>query len=183
MDFEVYREEIEEIKLAVSTASRRGVPREHTLTGSIERLLDYYAEEPKNEYLTGALLNIQAYLELGMEYSKYEDLFERVLRKGNLDKREVFPKPFYSARKVKLNKSQVRGMIRKWSTSSKNTMPIPEVVEDIITKVKNREKGVYYYHNHVTGSGMEDDIYELVIQGEECYFHDIKWGRYYVFKE
>ena len=113
MDFEVYREEIEAIKLAVSTASRRGVPREHTLTGSIERLLDYYAEEPKNEYLTGALLNIQAYLELGMEYSKYEDLFERVLRKGNLDKREVFPKPFYSARKVKLNKSQVRGMIRK----------------------------------------------------------------------
>ena len=183
MDFEVYREEIESTKLALNSASRRGISREHIIKGTIERLLQFYDEEAKSEYLTSALLYMQTYLELGMEYHKCEDLFDDVLRKGNFDRREIFPKPFYAAKKVKLNKNQVRSMIRKWSTSNQNTMPIPQVVDDIIQKVKNKEKGVYYYRNHLPGSGINDDIYELVVQDEECYFHDIRWERYYVFKE
>lgn len=179
MDLEKYRGDIEAIKLAVMVSSRLGVPREYTLVQSVQHSLEYYEKEPKQEYLVSALLQIQSYLEMGFDYRAHTDLFDDVLKKCNLTRQQVFTKWFYGAKKVKLNKNQVRGMIRKWSGSPKNTMQITQVVADIIEKVKRGEEGVHYYVNHV--SGMEPDIYELVIQEGESYFHDLKWERYYVF--
>lgn len=181
MDLEKYREEIEAIKMAASVSSRMGVDRERTLTLSIGHIIEFYENDSREEYLLAALLQIQAYLELGLDYRLHRELFDSVLEKYGLEKEEVFPKRFYKARKVRLNKSQVRGMIRKWSTSRKNELQIQQVVQDIIEKVENQERGVYYYHNHTSPSGIDDDLYELVIQEDECYFHDMKLERYYEF--
>lgn len=183
MDLERYRDDIEAIKMAVSVSSRLGVNRERTLILSIGHIMEFYENDPKREYLVGALLHIQAYLELGLDYRLHQELFEKIMEECNLEKDDVFPRRFYTAKRVKLNKSQVRGMIRKWSTSPKNKLQIQQVVQDIMEKVSNQEQGVYYYHNHTSPSGRDDDLYELVIQGEECYFHDMKLERYYVFYE
>lgn len=180
MDLEGYRNEIEAIKLSVMVSSRLGVPRDVLLIQSVEKSLECYEEEPKEAFLLGALLEIQAYLELGFSYRPNSELFDEVLRKCGKTRQQVFPKPFYAAKLVKLNRSQVRNMLRKWSGSPQNTMPVTEVVEDIIRKVQNREKGVHYYRNYLAAT--TPDIYELVIQEEECYFHDIKCERYYVFE-
>lgn len=179
MDLEQYRDDIEAMKLSLMVSSRLGVSREQTIIKSIQHLRRYYEREEKQEYLLGALLQIQAYLEIGFAYRTHSDLFDDILRKCNMTRQEAFPKCFYAAQKVKLNRNQVRGMIRKWSSSPQNTMQITEVVLDIIEKVKNEKTGVHYYVNHI--AGMEPDIYELVIQDGECYFHDLKWERYYVF--
>ena len=183
MNLEEYREDIEAIKMAASVSSRLGVEREKTLILGIRHIMEFYENDSKEEYLLGALLQIQAYLELGLTYRANQELFETVLKKAGLEKDEVFPRRFYVAKQVKLNKSQVRGMLRKWSTSQKNGMHVQQVVQDIIDKVKKREQGVFYYHNHTSPSGVDDDLYELVIKDEECYFHDMKLERYYEFYE
>lgn len=181
MDLEQYRNEIEALKLSVMTSSRLGVSREELLLNSIEKSMEFYEKEPKEEFLLGALLDIQAYLELGFSYRTNEELFDEVLGRYGKNRVQVFPKPFYAATKVKLNRSQVRGMLRKWSGAQKNNLSITQVVEDIIEKVTSREKGVHYYTNYLAGA--TPDIYELVIQEEECYFHDVKCDRFYVFPE
>ncbi|XCP84113.1 hypothetical protein ABXS75_13680 [Roseburia hominis] len=181
MDMEQYRAEIEAAKLATSMGARLGVPREKTLLLSIEQILDYYACNPLEEYLTGALIQIQAYLEMGMDYRKHAELFDKVVDMCGLDKDEVFPRRFYGAVKVKLNKSQVRGMLRRWTPSRVEGMKIGQVVEDIMEKVKAHQEGIYYYRNCLNDTKMGDDIYELIITKEECYFHDIKCDRYFVF--
>ena len=181
MDMEQYRAEIEASKLATGVGARLGVPREQTLILSMEQLLRFYECNPLEEYLTGALIQIQAYLELGMDYRKHADLFEKILDLCGLDKNEVFPRRYYGAVKVKLNKTQVRGMLRRWVPSRRGGLRIGQVVEDIMEKVSQNEKGVYYYRNELNDPHMGDDIYELIIEEEDVYFHDIKCDRYYVF--
>lgn len=181
MDLEQYRGDIEALKTSVTVSARLGVAREHTLIQGVRSMRTFYENDPKEEYLLGALLQIQAYLEIGFTYRSHADLFDDILGRMNLTRQDVFPKRFYAATRVKLNKSQVRSMIRRWSGAPQNIMKITQVVEDILDKVKRQEQGVHYYVNHT--AGVEPDVYELVIQEEECFFHDLKWERYYVFAD
>ena len=135
------------------------------------------------KYLYCAILYIQAYLEFGFDY---DVLFDKVINELGYSKEEVFPKDFYKADKVKLNKSQVRSMIRKWKPGNKST--IAEVVQDIITKVKLHQEGIYYYVNSGTKKDIGEmditsDVYELVINKSECYFHDIRRKKYFTFDD
>lgn len=95
----------------------------------------------------------------------------------------MFPKRFYSAAKVKLVKGEVRKMIPRWSASKYHTLPINEVVNDIIEKVTKKREGHYYYHSNQNPQKKDDDIYELVITNEECFFYDISRKKYYMFVE
>lgn len=145
------------------------------------KLIELYGIEKNRKYLHCAILYIQAYLEMGFEYDM---LFDKVVNELGYSKEEVFPKNFYKADKIKLNKSQVRSMIRKWKPGNKST--ITEVVQDIITKVKSHQEGIYYYINSGTKKEIDEtdiasDIYELVINKEECYFHDIRRKKYFTF--
>ena len=96
----------------------------------------------------------------------------------NLGKRREleFPKKFYCAKKVKLNKTQVRSMLGRWPTSSRQRMKVQEVVEDIIRKVENREEGVWYYKCEMT-----EEMYELVISEQNMFFHDLRRCIFYTF--
>ncbi|MFR2718743.1 MAG: hypothetical protein ACLTA7_05525 [Ruminococcus sp.] len=143
---------------------------------AVEQLYRYYEITMDEGYLETAFFHIQAYLEMGFPYEEREEVFDNILK--NLGKiRELeFPKKFYCAKKVKLNKTQVRSMLGRWPTSSRQRMKVQEVVEDIIRKVENREEGVWYYKCEMT-----EEMYELVISEQNMFFHDLRRCIFYTF--
>lgn len=176
--------QIEAIKLAVGSTSYIGFPISGIYEAAIERLKQYYQETNETAYLEAALLHIHAYMEMGYDYEDKRELFDYILNGLGLDRLSEFPKMYYSARKIKLTKSQVRSMIQKWPASTQR-MGINDVVEDIINKVKNHEIGIHYYNSNPTPEkrGTTGDLYELVVGETETYFHDIKRRKYFTFSK
>ena len=76
-------------------------------------------------------------------------------------------------------------MIGKWKPSRDSPMTIGELVDDIIRKVREHQTGRYIYEYHRTDISSEagTEIYELVINDGESYFHDVKRFRFYTFME
>lgn len=175
---------IEAIKLAVGSTSYIGFPISGIYEAAVERLKQYYKETKENAYLEAALLHIHAYMEMGYDYDDKKDLFDYVLSHLGTERSLEFPKLYYAPRKIKLTKRQVRAMIQRWPASKKR-MAINDVVDDIISKVKNKVIGIHYYNSNPTPGkpGSTGDLYELVIGEEESYFHDIKRRKYFTFSE
>lgn len=169
---------IESIKLAYGSVQYKGLPIKETFFKSIDLLKNHYEETKNIRYLEVALLHIQAYLEMGFPYEQGESVFAEVLRKLGTTRESEFPRRFYASSSIKLNKSQVRSMIRKWPASPYQKMKIDEVVADIIQKVQKKQSGIYYYQCAVT-----KEVYELTIQEEEIFFYDVSRGLFYTFLE
>lgn len=167
---------IEAIKLAAGSVQYKNISVKATFIDAVTQLYQYYISSRDNKYLEIAILHIQAYLEMGFPYDYGKDVFDLILDKLGTTRELKFPQKFYSARKVKLNKTQVRNMIKKWPASPHQQMKIGDVVTDIIEKVRNKEIGIFYYKCAVT-----DDMYELVISTKETFFHDLKRGIFYTF--
>lgn len=167
---------VEAIKFAAGSLQYKNVPVQQTFREAVSQLYWYYENLGGDEYLQTATLHIQAYLEMGFSYEENADLFNDVLQKLGTTRDLKFPKRYYSSKQVKLNKTQVRSMIKKWPASPHQEMKINEVVDDIITKVQTHECGIYYYKCAVTG-----DMYELVISDQEIFFHDVVRGSFFTF--
>lgn len=167
---------VEAIKLAVGSVQYKNLSIKETFFETIERLNFYYENSQNEKYLEVALLHMQAYLEMGFPYEARKELFDATLAKMGTKREFEFPKNFYASKEIKLNKSQVRSMIKKWASSPHQTMKIDEVVADIIKRVSNREIGIYYYECAVL-----KDRYELTISEDEMFFHDLKRGTFYTF--
>lgn len=176
MDREENRLYIEAIKLAAGSVQYKNISVKDTMIKAVEQLYRYYEIAMDEGYLETAFFHIQAYLEMGFPYEEREEVFDNILK--NLGKRREleFPKKFYCAKKVKLNKTQVRSMLGRWPTSSRQGTKVQEVVEDIIRKVENREEGVWYYKCEMT-----EDMYELVIGEQNMFFHDLRRCIFYTF--
>jgi hypothetical protein len=169
---------LEAIKLAAGSLKYKGLSINKTILLSIKHLQGYYLIDRDLKYLEAATLLIQAYLEMGFAYESCQEEFDDILKDLGTERSLMFPKKFYHSKRIKLTRPQVRSMIGKWSSSKKNKMLIITVVDDIIKKVNNKEIGVYSYCNHNI-SGKE--LYELVINIDEVYFHDINKCKYYTF--
>lgn len=180
---EDFVEEVEAIKLALGTVQYSGISIKVSFELCLRKYLELFEHTGDSRYLRNALLHMQAFLEMGFVYEEFADLFDRILSEIGFDKEEVFPKRFYSVAKVKLVKGEVRKMIPRWSASKYHTLPINEVVNDIIEKVTKKREGHYYYHSNQNPQKKDDDIYELVITNEECFFYDISRKKYYMFVE
>lgn len=167
---------IEAIKMAAGSVQYKNLSVKNTFIDTVSQLYQYYERFQNIQYLETALLHIQAYLEMGFPYEDGKPIYDIVLKKLKTTKELMFPKKFYSPKKIKLNKTQVKSMIKKWPASSHQTMKIDEVVADIIKKVKQKEKGIFYYKCAVIG-----DLYELVINEKETFFHDLRRGIFYTF--
>ena len=167
---------IEAIKLAAGSVQYKNISVENTMIKAVEQLYRYYKETIDKGYLETAFFHMQAYLEMGFSYEEGKGIFDKVLK--NLGKRKEleFPKKFYCAKTIKLNKTQVRSMLGRWPISSRQEMKVREVVEDIIRKVQNREEGVWYYKCEMT-----EDMYELVISEQNMFFHDLRRCIFYTF--
>lgn len=169
---------VEAIKLSVKNVPYKQLSMKELLCASIAQLYEYYQQYQKKEYLEVALLQIQAYLELGFSYEEKEDLFRWILNEAEVEKSVKFPRKFFSAKEFGLKKNEIRSMIKRWQGSPKQELKIGQVVDDIMKKISNREYGIHYYRNSVTG-----ELYELLINEQEILFHDLQSGLFYVFKE
>ncbi len=167
---------VEAIKLATGSVQYKNLSVKQTFFMSVKQLYEYYKNMDNACYLEIALLHIQAYLEMGFPYDEGREIFDPVIEETGSTKELTFPNKFYVAKTIKLNRTQVRSMIRKWPPSPHQTMKIDEVVDDIISKVKGKENGIFYYKCAAT-----KDIYELVISEKETFFHDMQRGIFYTF--
>lgn len=167
---------IEAIKMAAGSVQYRNLSVKRTIIGAAEQLCWYYENLKDKSYLETATLHMQAYLEMGFPYEEGAEVFDRILESLGTTREMQFPEKFYTSKKVKRSKSQVRSMMRNWSASPRQSMKIGEVVEDIIRKTEKKETGIFYYECAVTG-----DLYELVISEKEMFFHDIRRGIFYTF--
>ncbi|ANU44951.1 hypothetical protein ADH76_01390 [Enterocloster clostridioformis] len=167
---------IEAIKFAAGGVQYRNLSVNKTFIDAIQQLYYYYENSHNAAYLEVATLYIRAYLEMGFSYEDGKEVFDNVLKELGTSRELEFPQKFYVAKRIKLNKSQVKSMIKKWPASPHQKMRIDEVVMDIITKVKNKEIGIFYYQCAVTR-----DMYELVISENEIFFHDLRRGIFYTF--
>jgi hypothetical protein len=172
------RIQLEAIKLAAGSLKYKGLSIKKTFVMSIGHLKECYLISNQSDYLEVAVLLIQAYLEMGFSYESCQEEFDDILKILGTEQGLMFPRKIYSPRKIKLTRPQVRSMIGKWSASKKNKMIIVKVVDDIIDKVNKKEMGVYSYCNN---NNSEKELYELVINKEEIYFHDINKCKFYTF--
>ena len=167
---------IEAIKLAAGSVQYKNLSVKATIIEAASQLYQYYNSRRNIKSLDVAILHIQAYVEMGFAYEEGREIFDKILKAVGMTKEMKFPKKYYVSKKIRLNKTQVRTMIRKWPASPRQTMKITEVVDDIITKVKSRDIGIYYYKCAVT-----KDMYELVINNDEIFFHDLRRRIFYTF--
>lgn len=172
------RNYLEAIKLAAGSLKYKGISINKTFIMSIRYLQGHYLIGRDLKYLEVAALLIQAYLEMGFTYESCQEEFDVILKDLGTKKSFMFPKKFYHSKKIKLTRPQVRSMIGKWSSSKKNKMLIITVVDDILEKINNNAIGVYSYCNH---NSLGKEMYELVINKDEIYFHDINKCKYYTF--
>ena len=167
---------IEAIKLAAGSVQYKNLSVQDTFMDAVSQLYQYYQNSQNIKYLETAILHIQAYLEMGFPYEQGKTVFDVIIKELGTTREMKFPQKFYSAKRIKLNKLQVRSMIKKWPASPHQNMKIDEVVADIIKKVKQREAGIFYYKCAVT-----EDLYELVISEKEIFFHDVRREIFYTF--
>lgn len=181
--YKQFNVEIEAIKLALGTIHYSNGAIKEVFFTCIEKYLELYELFNDKKFLNNALLHMQAFFEMGFTYEEFPEIFDQVLSKAQTTRSEAFPKLFYSSKKVKLTKSQVRSMIHRWSASKYHTLTINELVDDIIEKVVKKQIGIYYYHSNKNPNRDNDDLYELVISENEAFFHDIARKKYFTFDE
>ena len=176
MESEESKQYVEAIKVAAGSVQYKDISVNNTFITAVSQLYKYYEYSNNSNYLEVAILHIQAYLEMGFPYEAGSKIFDTVLKELGTTREMKFPKRFYSSKQVKVNKTQVRSMIKKWPASPKQKIKIDDVVSDIIEKVLKNEQGIYYYK-----CAIINDVYELVITDKETFFHDLTRGIFYTF--
>lgn len=179
-DLSLYEKEVRSIINVLGSLNYRGISIKETLETSLFFLKQQYEFSKNKKYLELAVLYIQAYMSMGHVYEEEQEIFDDIVDELGKDN-VLFTKSFMCGKKVKLSRGQVRSMIGRWMPSKKNPMKIGEVVDDIIKKVSKREYGRYYYEYTSAKRGGENSfLYELVINEEESFFHDITNQKYYI---
>lgn len=178
---EVNRKDVEAVKLALKVAMRKGVQAQETLIGSISFLVDCYKWSEDKRYLLSAMVSLQAYLELGFSYEEHRAEFDRVMEQLGTFRELQFAGQYFPVAVIPLSKPRIKTVIGTWSTSKYHTLPIAEVLEDIMEKVRNRKVGSYEYHSNLQAGSRKDRVFELLISEEASYLHDVQKDQYYLF--
>lgn len=180
-----YTKDLYTMMFSLQTLQNQGITIRETVYKSLDKLLLWNKESENSKYLELALLHMQAYANMGFALDEENKTIREILKKTGKTREDFFPKGCLLGKRIKLTKSQVRGMIGRWRPSRDSPMTIGELVDDIIRKVKNHEEGRYIYQYHRTDVTTQGDIevYELVINKDESYFYDVKKFRFYTFME
>ena len=159
-----YTKDLYTMMFSLQTLQNQGITIRETVYKSLDKLLLWNKESENSKYLELALLHMQAYANMGFALDEENKTIREILKKTGKTREDFFPKGYLLGKRIKLTKSQVRGMIRK---------------------VKNHEEGRYIYQYHRTDVTTKGDIevYELVINKDESYFYDVKKFRFYTFME
>lgn len=181
MMIEVKRKDVEAVKLALKVAMRKGVQAQETLMGSIRFLVECHRWSEDERYLLSAMVSLQAYMELGFPYGEYKAEFDELMEKLGTFRELQFAGQYFPVAVIPLTKARIKTAIGTWSASKYHTMPIGEVLEDIIGKVSTRQVGNYEYHSHLQEDSRKDRVFELLVNEEASYLHDVQRDQYYLF--
>lgn len=163
-----------------------------SISETIELSLNYYIENYRcskdDKYLDLAVLQVKAGLEFGIMTEKSLLLYNEVCCIYGMSFDDILKKELFVSKKIKLSKSQVRKVFRKWMQSKTNGMTMSELVDDVICKVSNKVTGnyIYCYRKYDTTENEENlknDIYHLVVNDTECYLFDLKGFTVYTFED
>ena len=183
-----HTDEIKDIYImmfTLQTLQNYGISAKDTIERSLGNLLCWYHESGDKKYLALALQHIQAYTNMGFAIDGQNQTVRDILQEMDKTISDFYPRGIMAGKRIRLNKTQVRSMIGKWKPSRDSPMTIGELVDDIIRKVREHQTGRYIYEYHRTDISSEagTEIYELVINDGESYFHDVKRFRFYTFME
>ena len=170
---------VEAIKLSLGRLNAVGISAKEVLEESIKYLCDLYSHTQQVEYLLKARIHIRVYFELGFLCGNNKDLFDTI--EGLLEKEGYGTVPFrkYCTKKILVNKSQIRGVLGRWNPKN-HSMPINEVVMDIIRKVQKHQIGCYnYWTEQKYGRKRIRLEYELHIREDEAVLYDVQKNYYY----
>ena len=164
---------------SLNAIKRKNIPLCEGVSKSLEYLEIFYESTKDKRYIDVALLEIKAFLVLGGAYYKNSDQFNRFLSLEEIEPEDLLKQ--YGVKHVKLNKNQIKGLIRKWMPSRENPMRISEVADDILQKVLTNQVGRYFYSYKRNGEKLlETDVYELIEEEKNSYFHDVNRMQYYL---
>ncbi len=160
---------------------RKNIGLDEGIRKSLEHLNNFYEATNDKRYLDVAVQEIKAFLILGGEYLRNKEQFDPILASEGIDLEQLLSR--YGIRRVKLNKSQIRGLFRKWMPSKENPAKISEVVDEIMERVLRHQTGRYLYsYRRSCERQGNTDLYELIVEERDSYFHDITRMRYYIFE-
>ena len=180
------RQIIYQMMYAMEMLSYKGI----SISKTIERSLKYYLENYKSSkderYLDLAMIQVKAGLEFEIMTENALVLYNEACYLSGIDFDEILKKELFVSKKIKLNKSQVRRVFRKWMRSKTNEMTISELIDDVIYKVSNKVTGsyTYCYRKYDTSENedkLKNDIYHLVVNETESYLFDLKEFTVYTF--
>lgn len=169
--------------------NRRGLPVRENVRKNLNWLKKWYSQEEDEEFLELALLQICAVIKMGLVREADIALYNDICALAGTSMEELLESCAPMAKRMKISRYGIQGLIGKWMPSRKNPMKKSEVVDDIIDKLVNHREGQYYYCYERNRSGdrypemLENDVYKLVINREESYFFDLKQFRIYTFKD
>lgn len=168
------------LKLIIGSLPYQGISIINTMNKVMEYLCIYYEKTLEKKYLEIAMMHMRAYIELGFVYDELKHQFDFILKLAGVSKEEIYRNVSGENQARKTSRSEIRSMIRRWTSSKYHTKSKDEVVEDIMDKVERRSMGIYYYHSNQNPKNPKlDDVYVLVINEFESYFHDIKRNKYF----
>lgn len=177
------RVEVEAIKLAVSNMEYLNISSREALLDSIIWLREKYEITEEEKYILKAITHIYAYLELGYPFQTGEKEFSKVLSCAGKSADELFPKEQWQYKRIRFNKTNVRNLLGRWNPGL-HSMKIMDAVNDIYSKVLDKERGRYLYHSGKVLESQGDNTlwentFELTI-GDEIIFHNINMNKYYI---
>lgn len=172
------RDVIEAIKLLYGTIGYRNISIEKTLEVLVDQLVTLFNQTQDKEYCKIALLHIKVYIEMGFVYEQHKEAFDFILAINNINIDSFWGQ--ISSKQNYLSKTDLRRIIKRWSSSKYHTKSINDVIEEIIEYVNSSKYGIYYYHSNQNPQKKDaDDVYELIINKHESYLHDLKRNRFY----
>lgn len=176
---------MEAVKLALNNIEEAGLDSKEVLKDSIGWLYERYSVTGNRCYLEQALHHIQAYVQLGFSYEEEQSMFDRILDILGAGRIQVMFLDEKYTKTIRLNKHQVRSMIGRWNPQI-HSMPINDVVDDVIDKVKYDKEGVYTYvsgRRQLGDREIAKDEYRLIIYGHKAQFFDMGKKLYYTIQK
>ena len=127
-----YTKDLYTMMFSLQTLQNQGITIRETVYKSLDKLLLWNKESENSKYLELALLHMQAYANMGFALDEENKTICEILKKTGKTREDFFPKGYLLGKRIKLTRSQVRGMIGRWRPSRDSPMTIGELVDDII---------------------------------------------------
>ncbi len=176
------KQELYVMMFTMQSLHYKGILIKDTVSQSLGNLLGWYRQSGNRKYLEVALLQMQAYANMGFSVDDREPAVREILKLTGKNKENFIPQGIVTGKRIKVTKNQIRNILGRWRSGRNNSMKVNEVADDIFDKLEHHKIGRYIYENH-RNTAEEPDIYELVINEEESYFFDVRTFRFYMFEK